>query len=196
MLTTIINIITSQPRGPYLPLSRGGRLVALVGVYIVWNLEPLASGSQSSPKLIPHIICQFLCARGKNWTRTYSTRDQVPTCPVFTRAKIKSRFGILKNLPSHIDSWKFSMLLLYILWDDWPIFMISGSNEQLQQELEYTLLKPDYPSWWISKMPSGCEDTLERYAIKFCFKLGKNATETYGMLQTTFRPSSISFWVV
>ena len=42
-----------------------------------------------------------------------------------------------------IDSWKFSMLLLYILWDDWPVFMISGSNEQLQQELEYTLLKPD-----------------------------------------------------
>ena len=40
-----------------------------------------------------------------------------------------------------IDSWKFSMLLLYILWDDWP--MISGSNEQLQQELEYTQLKPD-----------------------------------------------------
>ena len=34
-------------------------------------------------------------------------------------------------------------------------------------------------------------DTLEeRYAIKFCFKLGKNdATETYGMLQTDFRPS-------
>ena len=42
-----------------------------------------------------------------------------------------------------IDSWKFTMLLLYILWDDWPIFMISGSNEQLQQEFEYTLLKPD-----------------------------------------------------
>ena len=28
-----------------------------------------------------------------------------------------------------VDSWKFSMLLLYILWNDWPIFMISGSNE-------------------------------------------------------------------
>ena len=41
------------------------------------------------------------------------------------------------------DSWKFSMLLLYILWDDWPIFMISGSNQQLQQQLEYILLKPD-----------------------------------------------------
>ena len=78
------------------------------------------------------------------------------------------------------------MLLLYILWYDWPIFMISGSNQQLQQELEYTLLKPDCHSWWISKMQS---DTLEeRYAIKLCFKLGKNATETYGMLQTAFRP--------
>ena len=73
-----------------------------------------------------------------------------------------------------VDSWKFTMLLLYILWDDWPIFMISGSNEHLQQQLEYTLLKPDCLSWWISKMQSGREDTLEeRYAIKFCFKLGK-----------------------
>ena len=86
-----------------------------------------------------------------------------------------------------IDSWKFTTLLLYILWDNWPIFMISASNEQLQKQLEYTLLKPDCHSWWISKMQSGCEDTLEeRYAIKFCFKLGKNATVMYGMLQTAF----------
>ena len=42
-------------------------------------------------------------------------------------------------------------------------------------------------------MQSGHEDTLEeRYAIKFCFKLGKNATETYGMLQTAFRPSCMN----
>ena len=73
-----------------------------------------------------------------------------------------------------VDSWIFSWLLLYILWDDWPIFMVSGSNEQLQQQLEYTLLKPDCHSWWLSKMQSGREDTLEvRYAIKFCLKLGK-----------------------
>ena len=39
-----------------------------------------------------------------------------------------------------IDSWNFSILLLYILWNDWLIFKISGSNEQLQQEFEYTLL--------------------------------------------------------
>ena len=37
-------------------------------------------------------------------------------------------------------------------------------------------------------MQSGCENTLEeRYAIKFCFKHGKNdARETYGMLQSVF----------
>ena len=67
------------------------------------------------------------------------------------------------------------MLLLYILWDDWPI---SDLNERLQQQLECTLLKPDCPSWWISKMQSGCEDSLEeRYAIKFCFKLGKKTPQ-------------------
>ena len=71
--------------------------------------------------------------------------------------------------------------------------MISGSNEQLQQQFEYTLLKPHCHSWWFSKMQSGCEDTLEeRYAIKFCFKLGKNATETYGMLQTAFGSSCMN----
>ena len=76
------------------------------------------------------------------------------------------------------------MLLLYILRDDRPIFMIWGSNKQLPQQLEYTLLKSDCHSWWISKMQSGREDTLEeRYAIEFCFQLGKNASETYGMLQ-------------
>ena len=85
------------------------------------------------------------------------------------------------------------MLLLYILWDGWPIdFMISGSNEQRQQQLEYTLLKPDYHNWWISKMQSGRENTLEEwYAIKFSFKLGKNVTETYGMLQTAFGPKNL-----
>ena len=42
-------------------------------------------------------------------------------------------------------------------------------------------------------MQSGREDILEeRYAIKFCFKLGQNTTETYGMLQTAFRPSCMN----
>ena len=92
-----------------------------------------------------------------------------------------------------VDSGKFSMLLLYILWNDWPFFRISGWNEQLQRELEYTQLNPDCHRWWISKMQAGSEDTLEeRYVIKFCFKLGKNATETYEMLQTDFRRSCMN----
>ena len=42
-------------------------------------------------------------------------------------------------------------------------------------------------------MQSGREDTLEeRYAIKICFKLGKNATETYGMLHTAFGASCMN----
>ena len=49
--------------------------------------------------------------------------------------------------------------------------MISGSKEQLQQELQYILLKPDCHSWWISKIQS---DTMEeQHAIKFCFKFRK-----------------------
>ena len=88
------------------------------------------------------------------------------------------------------DTWQFSMLLLYILWDDWLIFMISGLNEQLQQQLEYNLLKPDFHSWWISKTQSGREE--ERYAIEFCFQLGKNVTETHGMLLTAFWPSCMN----
>ena len=56
--------------------------------------------------------------------------------------------------------------------------------------MEYTLLKPNCHNRWISKMQS---NTLEeRYTIKLCFNLGKNATETYGMLQTTFRPSCMN----
>ena len=42
-------------------------------------------------------------------------------------------------------------------------------------------------------MQSGRQDTLEeQYAIKFCFKLGINATEMYGMLQTAFGASCMN----
>ena len=42
-------------------------------------------------------------------------------------------------------------------------------------------------------MQPGRDDTLEElYAIKFCFKLGENATETYGMLQTAFGASCVN----
>ena len=66
-----------------------------------------------------------------------------------------------------VDSWKFRILLLYILWDDRPIFMILGSKEQLQQHLVYTLLKADCHGWWISIL------NLEKMTQKRmkCFRL-------------------------
>ena len=68
--------------------------------------------------------------------------------------------------------------------------MISDSNEQLQQQLEFTLQNPDCHRCLISKIQS---DTLEeRYAIKFCFKLGKNATKKHGKLQTGFGASCMN----
>ena len=93
-----------------------------------------------------------------------------------------------------VDTWMFSILLLYILWDDWS-FMISGSNQQLQQQLEYTLLKPDCHRWWISKMQS---DTLEeRYTIKFCLenleKCHRNWWNALDCFSTILHESSISF---
>ena len=71
--------------------------------------------------------------------------------------------------------------------------MISDANEQRQQQLEYTILKPNCHSWWISKIQSGHEDGLEeRYAIKLCFKLGNSSTEMYGILQTAFGASCMN----
>ena len=114
----------------------------------------------------------------------------LPFQKTYTSAFNKFPDFSLKAFKIVVDSWKFTMLLLYILWHDWPIFMISGSNQQVQQQLEHTLLKPDCHSWWISKIKS--DSLKERYTISFCFKLGKNSTETYGMLQTAFWASCMN----
>ena len=61
--------------------------------------------------------------------------------------------------------------------------MISGSNEQLQQQLEYIRLNPDCHGWWISKMQSRREDTLEeRYAIEFYFEMPQKRMECFRLL--------------
>ena len=88
------------------------------------------------------------------------------------------------------------MLLQGILWDDWPIFLWF----QVQMNSYNINWNTPNHSWWISKRQSGREDTLEeRYKIKFWFKLGKNASATYGILQTAFEAScmnraSVSEW--
>ena len=150
---------------------------------LVSSMKTLSKGENEKEKKIPRFL---------------GTSNKV----IHQKKKKKNLRGVFNTLPNLfvqafkmvVDSWKFIMLFLYILWDNRLIFKISGSNQQLQQELEYTLLKPDCHSWWISNMQSGREDTLEeRYAIKFCFKLGKNATETYERLQTAFWASDFEW---
>ena len=80
------------------------------------------------------------------------------------------------------DSWKFSMLLLYMRW--------LTNFYDFRFKWTATAAIGIHPTKaWLSKQ----SDTLEeRYAIKLCFKLGKNATETYEMLQTAFGASCMN----
>ena len=117
---------------------------------------------------------QYRLGLSKKRTRALLLRWSLYFCICFDCAFNKFPDFFVQAFKIVIDSWKFSMLLLYILSDNWPIFMISVSNQQLQQQLEYTLLNPDCRTCRISKMQSGREDTWEeRYVIKFCYKRGK-----------------------
>ena len=88
-----------------------------------------------------------------------------------------------------VDSWKFTMLLLYILWDDWPIFYdfrfkwtpIAGIG-----------IHPTKA--WLSQLANFWTWGHFRWTIcnKILFQTWKNAPETYGMLQTTFGASCIN----
>ena len=109
------------------------------------------------PSLLEDLLCYILCPQ-EGW--------------IYAGPLISFQTYFLQWFKIVADTWKFIMLLLYILWSDLKKIMVSGLNEQLQQQ--YTLLKPNCHGWWSFKMKSGREDTLkERYAIKFCLKLGK-----------------------
>ena len=78
------------------------------------------------------------------------------------------------NPPTNFDDPLFdSTGMIYMHWTDSQqgILCWGFKGVQLQQQSEYTLLKPDCHSWAISKMQSGHEE--EWNAIKFCLKLGK-----------------------
>ena len=131
-------------------------------VHIIWDVQ-----SDSRKINISSLYNNLTNTRSNNLKFWQYTRKQLKIlglmfkCLFFSRKwHLRGAFNkfpdfFLKAFKVVVDSWKFTMLLLYILWDDWPIFMISGSNQQLQKELEYTLLKLDCHSWWILKMQSG-----------------------------------------
>ena len=91
------------------------------------------------------VICSFYCFWSTNPTN-FGLVFSLFHCLLTVRGAFNKfpDFFFVQAFKIVVDTWKFTMLLLYILWDDWPIFMISGSNEQLQQQLEYTLLKPHW----------------------------------------------------
>ena len=74
-------------------------------------------------KSLEKVLVEFPLGSGKHVSlaRGYKVRGPYNTFPDFF---FVWAFKIV------VDFWKFTMLLLYILWDDWQIFMISGSNEQ------------------------------------------------------------------
>ena len=88
-----------------------------------------------------------------------------------------------------VDSSKFTMLFLYILWDDWPFFFKWTATAAI--EIHHTKA-------WLSQLVNfknaiwTSEHFRRTIYKKICFKLGKNATETYGMLQTAFPPSCMN----
>ena len=83
-----------------------------------------------------------------------------------------------------IDSWKFSMLLLYILWDDRPIFMISAFKWTATAAIGIHPTKA-----WLSQLVN-FKSAIWHFRRIICYKIlfqtWKNATETFGMLQTAF----------
>ena len=122
-------------------------------------------------------MCRWLCDRTYVFTFKY----------IYVRHTISFHIFFVWAFKIVVDSWKFSMLLLYILRDDWPIFMSSGSNQQLQPTKAWLSLLVNFKNairtWG---------HVRRRIGNKFCFKLGKNVTETYGMLQTAFGVSCMN----
>ena len=61
--------------------------------------------------------------------------------------------------------------------------MISVSNEQLQQQLEYSLLKPDCHNWWISKMQSdNLENDMQLNSVLNLEKMPQKCMECFRLL--------------
>ena len=86
-----------------------------------------------------------------------------------------------------VDSWNTSYVMLYILWDDWTHFYYFRFKRTATAAIGIHPTKV-----WLSLLVN-FKNAIWRWGRticnKFCFKLGKNTTETYGMLQTAFRPS-------
>ena len=134
----------------------GGHYWLAIWVFLVRFLLRVLSESQSKPQSLMFLFW----ARYKPWrkvmrilrgrdTRSYSKveqcyREKQKLCWEVGMRSMEDQLhfdvrGEFNKFPDFlvqafrivIDTWKFSLLLLYIIGDDIPIFMISGSKEQL-----------------------------------------------------------------
>ena len=103
-----INIITTKTYRLVIFHYLGERRKRPGGCVIVWNLEPLASGGQSGPKLFPHVICQFLSAWEKNSEQDLFCRGSSANLPRLHTCENKVPFWDFSQICRHNE-------LLYIV---------------------------------------------------------------------------------
>ena len=121
------------------------------------------------------------------WTSTYEHIGVDQPVKRYLGHSISFQTFLVHAFKIVVDSWKFTMLLLYFLWDDRPILWFKSTATaaiwiHLSKAWFSQLVNFKNAIWtWGHFRRTICN--------KILFKLGKNATEiTYGMLQTAFRP--------
>ena len=133
----------------------------------MWNLEPLASGGQSGPKLIPHVICQYLYA----WEKKTLNED------LFYRGS-SANLPRLHTCENKVPFWDFSQFAVTLLMVpahstcSWYLLMILAHNTcsrylltvpALGTCLWYLLTVPTYGTCSQYLLPVPAYDTCSQY---------------------------------
>ena len=145
--------------------------------------------------LVPHLSkklrkLQFLASFHSNISRGYFN--------AFLKHSICFQTFSVQAFKIVVNSWTFSMLFLNISWERLTNFYDFRFKSTATAAIGIHPIKA-----WLSQLvnfKNAIWTWGKRYAIKFSFKLGKNTTETHGILQTAFGPtilqeSTISFLV-
>ena len=86
-----------------------------------WPLKKFSSDHFSHPTWEFAWLAHFI----QSHSRVSASHEALNKYEVHS-IRFQTFFFFVQAFKIVVDSWKFNMLLLYILWDDWPIFMISG----------------------------------------------------------------------
>ena len=127
--TTILILLRLKPIGSLSSIVSGKEESQPGGCVIVWNLEPLASGGRSGPKLFPHVICQFLYAWEKNSEQDLFCRGSSANLPR------------LHTCENKVPFWDFSRFAVTV-W----------RSKYVKNKINYSkyLFKKNYWRYWCS----------------------------------------------